>query len=69
MEGTVKISEKQLLMLVDVLQETIPLVFPRGECPFKLDRDQRWALWASITNQQSNEPVDVKCEEPKEVGR
>ncbi len=52
-----KITQKQLLMLYDVLIGSLAIVNPLG-----YDQETRRKLASSIINQQSNDLVDIKNE-------
>jgi len=55
-----KITEKQLILLVRVLEGTLGIM---GGDRFNLSEPDRERLYNQIINQQSNELVDVKEEE------
>ncbi len=67
MEDSLKVSEKQLLVLLDALQGSCCVV--DGCHVFVYDQETRKKFFKEIVNQQSDALVDVKGEEPKEVGR
>lgn len=63
-----KVSEKQLLVMLDALGGSCS-VASDGTGLFGYDQDTRRRIFHEIINQQSDVLVDVKGEEPKEVGR
>jgi len=54
-----KITEKQLILLVRVLEGTIGIM---GGDRFGMDEPDRERLYNQIINQQSNELIDIKEE-------
>jgi len=60
-----KVSEKQLLVLIDALHGS--LGFGDGANIFSFTRETREQMFHTIINQQSGVLVEVKGEEPREV--
>lgn len=50
-----KVSEKQLIMLIDILKASLPIANPIGG----YDRQVRLQLANDLINQQSNDLVDT----------
>jgi len=61
-----KVSEKQLLVLLDALQGSCSIA-SSGTGMFVYDQETRRRICHEIINQQSDVLVDVKGDEPKEV--
>ncbi len=50
------ITEKQLLCLIEILKDTLPMV----DGGYNITQQQRFDLYSTIINQQSDKLVEVK---------
>ncbi len=51
------ITEKQLLCLIEILKDTLPFC---GSNSFDITQKQRYELYSTIINQQSDKLIDIK---------
>lgn len=55
-----KISDKQVVLLLEVLRDSLRVNFMGSGSPFSMNHEFRDNLYNEILNQQSDEPVERK---------
>jgi hypothetical protein len=55
-----KVSEKQLLVMIRVLEGSLSIADRRDMPMFGISREERTKVWEQIMNQQSDELKEVK---------